>query len=81
MNKLKCIIHYENQSSYSQIKPLSETNIRRIGDAREKRLEVGGSHLHGDQIKQIPENISQQEHGVHLDPCYKRYVNFHYTCT
>ena len=39
MSNLKCIIHYENQVSYSEIKSLTETNLRRISEAREKRKE------------------------------------------
>ena len=54
MSNLKCIIHYENQVSYSEIKNLTETNIRRISGAREKRNELGGKNNHLEQIKQIP---------------------------
>ena len=74
MNKnLNCIIHYENQSSYSIIKKLSETNINRIFEAKEKRSSTGGRNSHADQIKQIPNEIDLELHGVHLEPCFKRY--------
>ena len=73
MNKnLNCIIHYENQSSYSIIKKLSETNINRIFEAK-KRSRTGGRNSHADQIKQIPTEIDLELHGVHLAPCFKRY--------
>ena len=74
MNKnLNCIIHYENQSSYSIIKKLSETNINRIFEAKEKRSRIGGRNSHADQIKQIPNEIDLELHLVHLEPCFKRY--------
>ena len=73
MNKLSCIVHYENQSPYSEIKTLSEVNIRRIEEAKQKKNELGGVNQHQEQIQQIPEKIDVLSHGVHLDPCYKRY--------
>ena len=79
MNNFTCIIHYKNQSSYSSVKPLSDIKIQRIRDARKKREDIGGSYLHLDQILQIPEIINKEIHGIHLEPCYKRYVN-HYIC-
>ena len=73
MSNLKCIIHYENQVSYSEIRSLRETNLRRIPEARKKQNELGGKNNHLEQIKQIPEKIDPELHGVHLEPCYKRY--------
>ena len=55
MSNWKYIIHYENQLSYSEINSLTETNLRRISEAREKRNELGGKNNHLEQIKQIPE--------------------------
>ena len=69
---LKCIVHYENQLTYSKVKPLSDVNIKRIYEARKKRTELGGQNNHLEQITQIPENVDPNLHGVHLDPCYKR---------
>ena len=73
MSNLKCIIHYEYQVSYSEIKSLAEMNLRRISEAREKRNELGGKNNHLEQIKQISEKIDPELHVVHLEPCYKRY--------
>ena len=67
-----CIVHYESQSNYSVIKNLSDTNIRRINEAKLKRLEIGGAHWHYEQSEKIPEVIDVGKHGVHLTPCYKR---------
>jgi len=69
---MNCIIHYENQSKYSVIKKLSPTNVTRILEAKEKRINVGGKNEHRDQIKQIPDEINEELHGIHLEPCYKR---------
>ena len=55
MSNLKFIIQYKNQVSYSEIKSLTETNLKRISEAREKRNELGGKNNHLEQIKQIPE--------------------------
>ena len=73
MSNLKCIIHYENQVSYSEIKRLTETNLRRISEAREKRNELGAKNNHLEQIKHVPEKINPELHGVDPEPCYKRY--------
>ena len=66
-------MRYENQVSYSEIKSLTEKNLRRISEARQKRKELGAKNNHLEQIKQIPEKIDPELHGVHLEPCYKRY--------
>jgi len=71
-SNLECIIHYENQSFYGQVDRLTDINIDRINDAKRKREEVGGSYLHENQIRQIPENINKEIHGVHRSTCYKR---------
>jgi len=74
MEKLKCIVHYSNQSCYSPIKILSQTNIQKIKEASEKRQRLGDSNLHHDQVCQIPDLVDPEIHGIHLEPCYKRYV-------
>ena len=69
---LNCIIHYENQKNYSQIKKLSDINKEKILKAREKRESIGGDHYHEEQCSSIPAEFDIEVHGVHLDPCYKR---------
>ena len=68
----KCIVHYEKQTNYRSIKKLSETNIQRIQEAKLKRAEIGGVHLHKEQSDGIPDVIDAEKFGVHLEPCYKR---------
>lgn len=69
---MNCIIHYENRNNYSTIKKLSQRNIERILEAKEKRTKLGGDFEHKDQIRQIPDEIDENLHGIHLNPCYKR---------
>lgn len=75
MNKKECIIHYEGQRSYSKLKCLSETNINRINEAKKKRQEIGGVHC-PPQVGHVPDDIDHVKHGVHLNPCYMRYLPF-----
>lgn len=69
--ELVCICHYPGKSSYSkEVKELTEKTISRLIQAKEKRKELGGDHLHEEQIKQIPETFNSKKHGVHSKPCY-----------
>ena len=54
---MQCIVHYNNQSSYSAW----------------KRIEIGGAYEHAEQCSMIPETIDIELHRIHLEPCYKRY--------
>lgn len=69
---LECIVHYKNQAEYSTIKKLSETNKRRILEAKAVRESNISNHNHADQCSMVPEQFEDDEHGVHLNPCYKR---------
>lgn len=51
---LICIVHYPNEGTYSKIKQLSEVNKKRIIEAKEKRLSLGGSNLHLQQCENVP---------------------------
>ena len=73
---MKCVVHYSNQLKYSTLKSLSETNIKRIREAKIKRFDIGGAHRHEEQCDMIPETINDDSHGIHLEPCYKRYDRF-----
>ena len=75
MNELNCILHYE-ASQYSQMKKLTEMNIERILEAKRKRIELGSDHHH-PQVDTVPKEIDCNIYGVHLEPCYKRYL-FYY---
>lgn len=71
---LECIVHYPNQRQYSDVKELSDINKEKITKAKVKRMREGGSHLHFEQCSKIPETFVEGFHGIHLEPCYKRYL-------
>ena len=48
---MECVVHYKNQSAYSELKKLTEINIKRIQEAKVKRLKVGGVHVHADHTR------------------------------
>ena len=70
---MQCNVHYHSQSSYSALKSLSKTYIRRIEEAKIKRIEIGCACEDAEQCGMIPETIDIELHGIHLEPCYKRY--------
>ena len=70
---LVCVIHYKNQAKYSNIKTLSGDNIQRIFAAKQLREKIGGDNLHAEQCSGIPDSFNES-HGIHLEPCYKRYL-------
>lgn len=70
---LICVVHYNNHEKYSNIKSLSDVNKQRILEAKRLREEVEGENHHEDQCSSIPQ-IFTDAHGIHLEPCYKKYV-------
>lgn len=73
--ELKCIIHYNiKDAKYSKIKTISEINKQRILEAKNLRIAKGGSNHHKEQCDSIPDEINPSEHGIHLEPCYKKFV-------
>ena len=70
-NKLTCICHYHGQSFYGDINELSDHNISRLQEAKKKREELRGNHLHYDQVRQFPSEFNKEIHGIHSKPCYK----------
>lgn len=72
---MRCIVHYQNQCTYSKLKPLSDTNKAKIIKAKERREEFGGKNYHEEQCVLIPETFDDDDtHGIHLEACYKKYV-------
>ena len=57
MNKnIKCIIHYKDKESNSEIKDISEQKESRIQLAKEVRERKGDDNHHGDQCVMIPDD-------------------------
>jgi len=71
-SSLVCVVHYPDQSSYSNIKDLSDVNKIKIVEAKRVRRELGGPYSHSVQCDAIPEQFQHGIHGIHLEPCYKR---------
>ena len=67
MEDLQCIIHHK-------IKSISDINKEKIYAAKCIRESKGGAHHHEEQCVTIPNEIDPNEHGIHLEPCYKKFV-------
>ena len=75
MDKLTCIIHYEKKDSLcSKIKAISEVNREKIYAAKQLREKLGGQNHHALQCSTVPDLIDAEKHGIHLEPCYKKFV-------
>lgn len=75
MDKLTCIIHYgKNKSRCSKIKAISEVNREKIYAAKLLREKLGGQNHHAPQCSTVPDLIDTEKHGIHLEPCYKKFV-------
>eukprot|EP00794_Sanderia_malayensis_P006423 gene6423-7156_t len=73
--KLSCIVHYKiKESKYSNIKAISDINKEKLYAAKRLREELDGEKNHKDQCNGIPDEIDPNVHGIHLDPCYKKFV-------
>ena len=75
MEDLRCIIHYRiKDARYSKIKSISDINKEKIYAPKRIRESKGGAHHHEEQCMTIPNEIDPNEHGIHLEPCYKKFV-------
>ena len=63
------------------MKELSDTNKDKKTRAKVKRIQEEGFHSHYDQCSTIPDTFVEGVYGIHLEPCYKRYLFcFHVDC-
>lgn len=75
MDNLCCIIHYSIKNcSYSKLKPISLVNKEKIYAAKLVRERYDDANYHKYQCLSIPEEIDPDIHGIHLEPCYKKFV-------
>ena len=65
-----CIIHYDGQSNYSDLSPVTVKVQDRILLAKQLHEESNDEHV--TQCHSIPEQISQCF--FHMSPCYKKFV-------
>ena len=74
--KFNCTVHYKlNDAKYSEIIQISTRSINRIREAKVLREEKGGRNHHQEQCDSIPEEIDNNVHGVHLEPCYNKFTH------
>ena len=74
MDDLFCIVHYNaRDAKYSKIKPVSSINKTKINAAKSLRESLGGVQHHKEQCHLIPETINETKHGIHLEPCNKKF--------
>ena len=75
MENLQCIIHYNiKNANYSKIKPISEISQEKFYAAKSIRKSKRGDHHHKEKCDAIPSEIDPTKHGIHLTPCYKKFV-------
>eukprot|EP00794_Sanderia_malayensis_P003886 gene3886-4430_t len=75
MESLDCIVHYQiKDAKYSVIKPVSIVNKEKIYAAKEIREQLGLANNHKEQCNSVPVEINPEKHGIHLEPCYKRFI-------
>ena len=73
MHDLSCIVHYNSRGAkYSKIKPVS--SINKTNATKPLRKSLGGVHHHKEQCDLIPETINKTKHGIHLEPCCKKFT-------
>jgi hypothetical protein len=76
-----CIVHYSDKNNYSEVIEVGEVNEQKIRLAKEKREELGGENYHQEQCDSVPVCIDNNIHGIHLDPCYKKFTRLLSTYT
>ena len=69
---MKFIVHYPNQGKYTKLKSLSDVNKTKIKKAKQVRENLGGENHHLCQCEDVLEIFSDNLHGVHSEPCYKK---------
>ena len=75
MDSLECIVHYNLKDvQYSNVTPLSENAHGRLLEAKAIRQELGGENEHKHQCDSISAFINPSRHGIHLEPCYKKFT-------
>ena len=73
MDLKTCVVHYAGRENYSKMKDVSLINEQQRRKAKSIREKNGGHH-HKEQCDSIPEKIDPEKHGIHLNPCYKKFT-------
>ena len=74
MTSLVCVACYPFKDfEYSELIPLSQHARARLLEARKIRQELGNNE-HVDQCSSIPGTFDDTLHGIHTEPCYKKFT-------
>ena len=73
---MECIVHYiYEDKEYSELKPVSENQYKRIIKAKTIRANSTGLNQHLEQCATVPnKGTDKSVHGVHLESCYKTFT-------
>ena len=72
---LQCVAHYESSKyDYSKLIVLSSNAHSRLLQAKQIRRDQGGTNVHREQGALIPDHIDPNIHGIHMEPCYKKFT-------
>ena len=75
MTSLVHMAHYPSKDfEYSELILLSHHAYAWLLEARKIRQELGGSNEHADQCSSIPGTLDDMLHGIHTEPCYKKFT-------
>ena len=69
-----CIVHYDGKEQYSKLKDVSEQNESRIREAKAKQETFSDENRHEKQCHLVPDIIDNDIHGIHMEPCYKKFT-------
>ena len=75
---MQCVAHYSiTDRTYSKLNTVSQNQLRRLNEAKVVReKDTVEANRHSTQCATIPTNeeFNAELHGIHLDPCYKRFT-------
>ena len=75
MDSLKCVAHYSSKDfEYSDLIPLSDHAHSILLEAKAIRLEKDVQNEHQEQCSSIPNEVDYALHGIHMEPCYKKFT-------
>ena len=75
MQSLRCVAHYSSSTyKYSELIVLSENAHLRLLEAKQMRNDQGVENEHKDQSALIPDHLDPSVHGIHMEPCYKKFT-------
>ena len=76
---MECVVNYsESNRTFTKLKALSENQHQKLLKAKAVReKETSELNQHFSQCQAIPgsDNLDVNIHGVHLEPCYKKFTN------